>query len=125
MARTRTRVEGLRSTLRRINLLPARFDRARVRALDQWAEELKKTAKGLAPVRTGYLRSHIEVRTNRRSGKAWVGVWDRKATKYAYYVEKGTSKMRDQPYLGPAAQINRRSGERLLARSVEQEIRRL
>lgn len=120
-----TRVEGLRSALRRINLLPERFDQARIIALNQWADDLKGTAKSLAPVRTGYLRNHIETRTNRRSGKAWVGVWDNKAMKYAYYVEKGTSKMRDQPYLGPAAQIHRRTGERALRNSVRTEIRGL
>lgn len=106
---------GMRNALARLRQLPGRANRLRNEALEQWAAELEKTAKDLAPVRRGVLRDSIEARVNTSAGKAWVYVRG-PATEYAYYVEKGTSKMADQPFLGPAAQIHRRTGERELRR---------
>jgi HK97 gp10 family phage protein len=110
-------LRGLRTALARIRLLPRRIDELRVVALNQWAEDLAKTAKELAPVRTGALRESIETNVNERSGKAWVQIKPGKTRDYAYYVEKGTSKMEDQPFLGPATQIHARTGERELQRN--------
>ncbi|MFD3573848.1 HK97-gp10 family putative phage morphogenesis protein [Streptomyces sp. NPDC058644] len=104
-------VRGLRRAVARIKALPLRLNRVRNAALDDWATELEKTARDLAPVRRGVLRGDIKARINHTAGKAWVGVYG-EASKYGYYVEKGTSKMDDQPFLGPAAQIHRRTGER-------------
>ncbi|MFE9381778.1 HK97-gp10 family putative phage morphogenesis protein [Streptomyces sp. NPDC007025] len=106
----RVSVRGVRRAAARIASLPTRLNRARNRALEEWASELEKTAKDLAPVRTGRLRSSIESSVNKTSGKAWVRVRGQ-ATEYAYYVEKGTSKMNDQPFMGPAAALHRRTGE--------------
>ncbi|MFC4494068.1 HK97-gp10 family putative phage morphogenesis protein [Streptomyces ovatisporus] len=117
----RTRISGMRDILRRIRGLPTLADLARRDAIDTWADELKATAKRLAPVDTGKLRKQIESRVNYTSGNAWVGVWG-SAREYAYYVEKGTSSMPDQPYLGPAAQIHRRTGERALAREINRRM---
>lgn len=104
-------VRGLRRAVARIKTLPLRMNRIRNAALDSWAADLEKTARDLAPVRRGVLRGDIKTRKNTTAGKAWVGVYG-EAYKYGYYVEKGTSKMKDQPFLGPAAQIHRRTGER-------------
>lgn len=104
-------VRGIRRAVARIKAIPLQMNRARNQALDEWATSIENTAKRLAPVRTGRLRDSIEARVNTASGKAWISVRGQ-ATEYAYYVEKGTSKMADQPYLGPAAQIHRRTGER-------------
>lgn len=107
----------MRTALARIAQLPTRANRLRNEALEQWAHDLEKTAKDLAPVRSGALRNSIEAKINGRSGKAWVQIAQGKTREYAYYVEKGTSKMQDQPFLGPAAQIHRRTGERALRRA--------
>jgi HK97 gp10 family phage protein len=106
----------MRMALARLAQLPTRANRLRAKALDQWAKDLEKTAKELAPVRTGHLRDSIESKVNTHSGKAWVQIKQGQTREYAYYVEKGTSKMADQPFLGPAAQIHRRTGERELRR---------
>jgi HK97 gp10 family phage protein len=111
-------VRGLKTAIARLRLLPRRVNAARNEALERWAHDLEKTAKDLAPVRTGALRDSIETKVNSSSGKAWVQIQAGKTREYAYYVEKGTSKMDDQPFLGPAAQIHRRTGERELRRSV-------
>lgn len=110
-------VSGLRTAIARLRLLPARVNEARNEALREWAADLEKTAKELAPKRTGDLERSIQARVNTSSGKAWVEIAPGKTREYAYYVEKGTSKMEDQPFLGPAAQIHRRTGERAMRRA--------
>lgn len=110
-------VRGMRTALARLAQIPGRANRLRNEALDEWATDLKKTAQDLVPKRTGALHDSIDSRINGRSGKAWVEIKQGKTREYAYYVEKGTSKMDDQPFLGPAAQIHRRTGERALQRA--------
>lgn len=107
---------GLRRAVARLRALPRQLNRARNEALEEWATALEKTAKDLAPKRTGKLRDGIQAKVNSSTGRAWIRVVG-PATKYAYYVEKGTSKMPDQPFLGPAAQIHRRTGERAVQRA--------
>lgn len=117
------RLTGLGNALRRIRLLPRQVNNARNEALEQWARDLEKTAKDLAPVRKGKLRDSIEAKVNTGSGKAYVHIKPGATREYAYYVEKGTSKMEDQPFLGPAAQIHRRTGERALRAAAPRHIR--
>ncbi|MGI5408221.1 HK97-gp10 family putative phage morphogenesis protein [Streptomyces chartreusis] len=114
----------MKTALRRIGLLPKQVNEARSEALREWATALEKTAKELAPKRTGDLERSIEAKINEGSGKAWVHIVPGKTREYAYYVEKGTSKMADQPFLGPAAQIHRRTGERELRRAVPRHVGR-
>lgn len=116
------RITGLNRALARLRQIPNRVNRARAEALQDWATDLEKTAKDLAPVRTGALRDSIESRVNSSSGKAWVQVRPGPTTEYAYYVEKGTSKMADQPFMGPAAQIHRRTGARAMARATRRRL---
>jgi HK97 gp10 family phage protein len=115
---SRTTISGLQGLVSRLRALPIRMNAGRHQAIDEWADALEDTAKRLAPVRTGHLKRSIEARKNYGSGVAYVGVWDPRAREYAYYVEKGTSSMEDQPYLGPAAQIHRRTGERAVRRAM-------
>jgi HK97 gp10 family phage protein len=116
-------LHGLERALRRIRLLPREVNDARNEALREWAADLEKTAKDLAPKRTGRLERSIEADVSHNAGVAFVRVVG-KATQYAYYVEKGTSKMKAQPFLGPAAQIHRRTGERALQRIVPRHVGR-
>lgn len=117
-------LRGLKTALRRIGLLPKQVNEAQAEAIREWATALEKTAKELAPKRTGALERSIQARINESAGKAWVEIKPGKTREYAYYVEKGTSKMQDQPFLGPAAQIHRRTGERLLRRTVPRHVGR-
>ncbi|MFM9629514.1 HK97-gp10 family putative phage morphogenesis protein [Streptomyces galilaeus] len=110
-------LRGLRRAVARLREIPDRVNQARGDALREWAADLEKTAKDLAPVRKGALRDSIQARVNEGSGKAWVEIKPGKTREYAYYVEKGTSKMEDQPFMGPAAQIHRRTGERAMRRA--------
>lgn len=117
-------LSGLRTALARLRLLPSRVNEARAEALREWASALEKTAKELAPKRSGDLERSIRARVNEGSGKAWVEIAPGKTREYAYYVEKGTSKMEDQPFMGPAAQIHRRTGERAMRRAAPRRLGR-
>ncbi|WP_223772946.1 HK97-gp10 family putative phage morphogenesis protein [Streptomyces sp. 135] len=117
-------VSGLQTALRRLRELPLRMNRARNQALEEWAGAIEATAKDLAPKRTGRLEGSIEARTNASTGKAWVTVDPSLRLEYPYYVEKGTSKMEAQPFLGPAAQLHRRTGERAVRAAASRLLRR-
>lgn len=116
-------LRGLRRAIRRIARLPAQANEARTEALREWAAALEKTAQDLAPKQFGDLERSIESRVNSSSGKAWVEIRPGKTREYAYYVEKGTSKMEAQPFMGPAAQIHRRTGERAMRRAAPRHFR--
>lgn len=61
--------------------------------------KIERTAKQLAPVRTGHLVRNIKTRFNKGG---LVGVVTSNA-EYSIYVEYGTRKMAAQPYMTPAA----------------------
>lgn len=72
----------------------AQYRAARVVA--KAAFDVESTAKGFAPVDTGFLRSSIGVDLNGTS--AVIGP----TAEYAPYVEFGTSRMAPQAFMGPA-----------------------
>lgn len=68
------------------------------------AKDIESTAKGLAPVDTGNLKSSIgtsDLRAMGTSGSIEAEV--RATANYAIYQELGTSRMAAQPFMGPAA----------------------
>lgn len=74
------------------------------RALRKTALALESDAKIFAPVDTGALRSSISTDF---SGDGRFGAMSAEigpTVDYGHYVERGTSRMGPQPYLGPAAE---------------------
>ena len=75
------------------------------RAIEASLEEIGLVAEGYAkrkcPVDTGRLRNSIthQVEAGERSGKVYIGT----NVEYAEYVELGTFRQKEQPYLKPAA----------------------
>lgn len=69
-------------------------------AVAKTVHDIEGTAKDLAPVDTGYLKSSIgsELLGNAAMAIGRVGP----TAQYSEYVESGTHKMRPQPYMGPA-----------------------
>lgn len=104
----RSSISGLRRTLRQIQAIPEAVREARNESLEEWAENVKRDAQRLAPVRTGRLRNSIDKRLDLSRGDAVVGTFDRNIMEYAPHVEHGTSSMRAQPHLRPAYEMNRR-----------------
>ncbi|MFB9464529.1 HK97-gp10 family putative phage morphogenesis protein [Streptomyces cinereospinus] len=107
MAR-RSRLDGLRGALRAIERIPQAMDAARTETLNEWADAVQNTAEDRVPRDKGDLWQALDQRVNTHFGRAEVGVWDPDQLEYAMYVEKGTSKMGDQPFLVPAFNEHRR-----------------
>ncbi|MFH8369196.1 HK97-gp10 family putative phage morphogenesis protein [Streptomyces sp. NPDC018031] len=104
----RARLEGLGRALRAVERVPEAMREARAETLHEWAEDTRTTAEDLVPERTGALNNALDHEVDEEYGRAEVGVWRQEQLEYALYVEKGTSSMRDQPYLVPAFEANRR-----------------
>lgn len=101
MAR-RIRLDGLAGALQAIARVPEAMTAARAETLTDWADDVQTTAEERVPRREGNLWQSLDQRVNEHFGRAEVGIWDPEELEYAWYVEKGTSSMADQPYLVPA-----------------------
>lgn len=67
------------------------------------AKDIEATAKTLAPVDTGNLRSSIKTSDLRGVSQESPSAEVRASANYAVYQELGTSRMAPQPFMGPAA----------------------
>jgi len=83
------------------------------RQLAGWAADVKVSAKQLAPVRTGRLRSSIYAKI-----QEWVAEIGAEAT-YAMFVEFGTRYMHARPYLYPAIQEHLPRLEQIICESID------
>ena len=79
------------------------------------AFDTEADAKVLAPVDTGMLRNSITTAVQGDGLRAAVVA----TASYAYWVETGTSRMRPQPYMGPATDRNAPLFEQAMARLAE------
>jgi HK97 gp10 family phage protein len=79
---------------------PAKVERALITVLDEAADEVARIGKMLAPFRTGRLKDSIHVV---KHGGLLAEVST--GTRYAEYVEYGTSKMAPEPFMRPAADL--------------------
>lgn len=79
------------------------------RQVEEGANRVRDTARGLAPVRTGTLRNSIQTeRHTDASGEVAYRVgWDSTAD-YGFFVEVGTEDTPAQPHLRPAVHKNAR-----------------
>ncbi|MFD5297219.1 HK97-gp10 family putative phage morphogenesis protein [Streptomyces mutabilis] len=101
MAR-RIRLDGLQDALRAVQRVPEAMREARTETLHEWADNVQDTAENRVARDTGNLWEAIDQRISEQYGRAEVGVWEADEMDYAYFVEKGTSSMKDQPFLVPA-----------------------
>jgi HK97 gp10 family phage protein len=81
--------------------------------LAEWAENVKTEATRIVPVRTGYLRSTIYVRS--REWQAEIGA----EAAYAANVEFGTRHAQAKPFLHPAVQTRLPELERLFLEALD------
>ena len=81
--------------------------------LENWADNVKKLAQQLVPVRTGYLQSTIYAKI--REWVAEIGV----ESPYAVFVEFGTRYVRARPFLYPAIQEHLPRLERIVCDALE------
>lgn len=71
---------------------------------------VQRTAKGMSPVDTGYLKRSISRETKGRGASVVGRVFT--ATEYAIYQEFGTSKMIAQPFMFPALDAHNKDIQR-------------
>lgn len=64
--------------------------------------DVERAAKILAPVDTGNLRNSISTTITGTGSSMEIGAEIGPTANYGDYVESGTSRMRPQPYMGPA-----------------------
>lgn len=76
----------------------------------------ERTAKALAPVRTGALRNSIDTKVYGSGRLAGVRAVVRANTHYSWYVEAGTARQKPQPFMEPA----RAAAERQLMKAMTQ-----
>lgn len=88
---------GLRELKADLGKLAARAVPVASRAVAKTAHDIEATAKQLAPVDTGNLQGSIS--TTLTALTAEIGP----TASYGDFVERGTSRMAPQPYMGPAA----------------------
>src|SRR3990172_357570 len=99
-------VESEGDIIRLMQTLPPEVFQRVQQVLQNGAVRLAERARELAPVRTGHLMASIKADTGERteSEAAFDPVQVVADTPYASFIEFGTSKMRAQPFLGPAAE---------------------
>ncbi|MEM0313798.1 MAG: HK97 gp10 family phage protein [Candidatus Bathyarchaeia archaeon] len=107
-------VGGVEELAEKLNRLDEALFKHVHQQLLRWALILRETARGYAPVRTGYLRSSIYATVH-----DWVVQVGAKAS-YAMFVEFGTRYMRAKPYLAPALQQCLPGLERMIVEAIEQ-----
>ena len=99
-------VENEGDIIRLMQTLPPEIFEKVQQVLKNGAIRVAETARELAPVRTGHLMAsiHVELGENMEGQAAFDPVQVIADTPYASFVEFGTSKMKAQPFLGPAAE---------------------
>ena len=92
----------LRKLAADLDLESARVGRDVAQAVRESGERVRDDAKGRAPVRTGKLAGSIGVDTYGDGRSAGMTVVVGPSEHYGLFVERGTSKMAPEPFMGPA-----------------------
>mgnify|MGYP000420065074 CR=1 FL=1 len=89
-------MRGADRLISRLQALPSACRTAAEGALSKSADEALARARHLVPVRTGHLRSTLRKKAADHRHQVMA------SCSYALFVERGTRRMRAQPYLTPA-----------------------
>jgi HK97 gp10 family phage protein len=81
--------------------------------LNDWAQSVRAQAESLAPARTGYLRTSINVKS--QDWQMEIGA----EAAYAAAVEFGTRNQRAHPFLAPAIEENLPNLERVMLEALD------
>lgn len=120
---------GANNLIARLVRVQKKLPRDADEAITDVAVLIRDTAKGLVPVDTGTLKKSIRLQRTARpagvtrqigvlAGGRFVNPKSGRIVNYALFVERGTSRMRPQPYMGPAVQKHAPELARILKRKV-------
>ncbi|WP_431888737.1 HK97-gp10 family putative phage morphogenesis protein [Nocardiopsis alba] len=100
-------VEGMAAFRKRLERLADDVRKGAETALGEAAQSVRDDMRKGVPVDTGALRDSLTARVMRGELTAEIGPLG-KEFYYAHYVEFGHSSMPAQPFIGPAAELERR-----------------
>ncbi|HLR91835.1 MAG TPA: HK97-gp10 family putative phage morphogenesis protein [Atopostipes sp.] len=112
-------IEGLDELTQQLEKMGYDVKQNEEKALVAGAEVMQKATKGQVRVRTGNLKDHIEI-SDVENGEVYVYVDQQGQAYYGFFLEMGTSKMRAQPFMGPAFNRSKGQIERAMADSLRQ-----
>lgn len=113
--------EGISELVQELELMGKSVEQGKDEALVAGAEVLQKAAKERVPVRTGNLMRHVNI-SEIDDGEIEVYVDQQGKAYYGYFLEVGTSKMRAQPFMGPAFNASKLKIERTMAEKLRLRI---
>lgn len=110
-------IKGMAACRAAFKALPDVSREALADAVEETAIRIRAGAVSRVPVRYGFLRNHIDMRVNRKTGSGVVGVTKGAETtpdghlanprKYAHLVEFGTIHSEARPFMIPSAEEQR------------------
>jgi|GEM_PF-6638710 len=111
--------KGLKEYLSIVGRAPNSIAKASAEGVTRWCQVAEKVACEKVHVRTGYLQFSIFSRVI----SVFRGEVGARAS-YAGYVERGTRRMKAQPYMGPAVEEATRQAEETILKALERRISR-
>lgn len=97
--------EGMDELIQKMDQLGIDIKRDKNDAVLEGAKVMQKATQEKAPKKTGNLSNLIEI-SDVEDGSVDVFVDQQGKAYYGYFLEYGTSKMRAQPFMGPAFNAN-------------------
>lgn len=116
--------EGIDGLIQQMQRTEINAEQAKNEALEESAKVMQKATEDQAPVRDqggGTLRDNIEI-SEIEDGEIQVYVDQQGKAYYGYFLEYGTSKMRAQPFMGPAFMKSRLKMQQAMADSLRKRI---
>lgn len=92
--------DGLDALFRQFDVATSKAVKYTEAAMKQTVAKAQATSKGLARVRTGFMRQNINIKPVKSSGSQVIGEYEAMA-EYSSYNEYGTFKMSAQPFMRP------------------------
>lgn len=117
----KVKIEGLDKLQEKLQKLEGKIREGVVKALDDSALAVLRSAQIKCPVDTGNLRASLTKEVNKENLYAVVGT----SVYYAPYQEYGTRRTKPHPYLRPAYEENRKDINANIKQAVLEAIKKL
>ena len=113
--------QGIEELVSRLEQVGKSVEQGKDEAVLEGAKVMQKATQERAPVLTGNLKAHVEI-SDVKDGEAEVYVDQQGKAYYGYFHEVGTSKMRAQPFMGPAFNASKTKIELAMANNIRQRL---
>lgn len=113
--------DGMDALTQRLQKMEHDSKGAENEALQEAAKVMQQATESGAPVRTGNLKGRIQI-SDVENGEIQVYVDQQGKAYYGYFLEYGTSKMRAQPFMGPAFMKSKLKMQQAMADSLKKAL---